>query len=834
MDGKERRYCMIRLIKRIGILFGIFAAAVIIYIVVNREQVLPQDAVYVAMEDSTLPVAYVSMYGRRMNPMHGYRQDMGNAAASESLTVLPEDRMLQIQVPGIPSAVTAVRYEIRSLDLQRLVENTTLESWEQENGEFYADLPIQNLLTKDREYLLCVELDMEKTGTVRYYTRIVWTDDARAQGMIDLAVDFSARTFDYEQARDLVTYLETSPTEDNSSFGRTTIRSSFSQLTWGRLKMQPVSEIQVTLKEKDGIMGCVALAYLASREDENGTTEYYEVKENFTMKWNSIRTYLMDYERTVDQVVAGDREGFSGKRIMVGITSDERVEVKKSADGQILAYRANRDLWSYNQKENKAVKIFSFRSSDMTDVQDGFSDHDVKILQVDDSGDVDFLIYGYQNRGRHEGEFGVVGYHYDEAANALQELFFIPVVCQYEELEADINRLAYQAQSDMLYLYLNHGIYGIDLTSNEHMVVADGLEEGSYAVSADQARIAWLEGGKRYESQVLHLMDLETGEKMDIHGGEGEYVRTLGFVGRDLVYGRAKEDAMWVKNGRPVDLPMYAVEIMNDQMQVETRYEKEGYFVAGVTVDDSRIHLQRVTRSSGQDYLEAQEDTIVCNAQMGPGKLDGIGWYASQDKGKLYFVQTSQDMRSGRSLRILAPKKVSIDQADRLELTGVSALQSLQFYAYGGGRLLGVTSDFSQAVALAYDRMGIVTDASHQMLWGRVNRSDTVTIRDISTAYAPLERHLDGFTASRSFSDGVTMLDARGCSMLQMLYFIGRGIPVVGYTGEGSYLILCGYDSYNVTVYDPATRETYKAGLNDSTEFFRQRGNDFICAVSAP
>lgn len=825
---------MIRLIKRIGILFGIFAAAVIIYIVVNREQVLPQDTVYVAMEDSALPVAYVNMYGRRMNPMHGYRQDMGNAAASQCLTVLPEDRRLSIEVPDGEAAVTAARYEIRSLDLQRLVENTELDTWEQENGTFRAELPVQNLLAKDREYLLCVELDMEETGTVRYYTRIVWTDDGTAQGMIDLAVDFSAKTFDYEQARSLVTYLETSPTEDNSSFGSTTIRSSFSQLTWGRLNMQPASEVQVTLKEKDGIMGCVSLSYLASREDENGTTEYYDVKENFTMKWNAVRIYMMDYERIVDQVITGERESFSGKRIMLGITGDERVEAQKSAGGQILAYRANRDLWSYNQKENRIVKIFSFRGSDFSDVQDGFADHDVKILRVDDGGDVDFLVYGYQNRGRHEGEFGIAGYHYDADANALQERFFIPAACQYEELEADISRLAYQAQSDMLYLYLGHAVFGIDLTSNEHMVVADGLEEGSYAVSADQSRIAWLEGGERYESQLLHLMDLETGEKMDIHAENGEYVRTLGFVGRDLVYGRAKEDAVWMKNGRIVDFPMYAVEIMNDQMQVETRYEKSGYLVAGVTVDDSRIHLRRVTRSVGQDYLEAQEDTIVCNAQMGPGKLEGIGWYASQDKGKLYFVQIDQDMRSGRSLRVLAPKKVSIDQSDRLDLTGVTAPQSEQFYAYGGGRLLGVTGNFSEAVALAYDRMGIVTDSSHRMLWGRVNRSDTAAIRDISTAYAPLERHLDGLTGSRSFSDGVTVLDARGCSMQQMLYFIGRGIPVMGYTGEGSYLILCGYDSYNVTVYDPATRETYKAGLNDSTEFFRQRGNDFVCAVSEP
>jgi len=48
----------------------------------------------------------------------------------------------------------------------------------------------------------------------------------------------------------------------------------------------------------------------ASRVTDDGRTEYYEVEEAFTMKWNTIRTYMMDYERTVNQIVTGDREDF--------------------------------------------------------------------------------------------------------------------------------------------------------------------------------------------------------------------------------------------------------------------------------------------------------------------------------------------------------------------------------------------------------------------------------------------------------------------------------------------------------------------------------------------
>ncbi len=109
----------------------------------------------------------------------------------------------------------------------------------------------------------------------------------------------------------------------------------------------------------------------------------------------------------------------------------------------------------------------------------------------------------------------------------------------YEQLEADLDRLTCQTAGGMLYLYVDHAIYGIDMNSRENMVVADSLAEGTFAVSSDKKRIAWQEG-TIYESGVLHLMDLETGENREIRAGDGEYVRTLGFVGRDLVYGMAR------------------------------------------------------------------------------------------------------------------------------------------------------------------------------------------------------------------------------------------------------------------------------------------------------
>ena len=48
------------------------------------------------------------------------------------------------------------------------------------------------------------------------------------------------------------------------------------------------------------------------------------------------------------------------------------------------------------------------------DVRADYGKHNVKVLAASDEGDVDFLVYGYMNRGTYEGQMGVVFYHYDE------------------------------------------------------------------------------------------------------------------------------------------------------------------------------------------------------------------------------------------------------------------------------------------------------------------------------------------------------------------------------------------------------------------------------------
>ena len=821
---------MSRMRKKAGILLCVFIAAIAVCFVLTQNFLTgEEERVYVSMEEASLPVVYVNSMGREMNPLRGYVQEM-NQTAADSLTILPEDRALSVRIAGYGGSVTGIRYEIRSLDQEQLVERTALSSWETGEDGVRASLPIQNLIARDEAYELCLIAGLDDGREARYYTRILWSSDGRAQEMVDLAVDFSAKTFDYEQARELTTYLEPDPAADNSSLGHVTLQSDFDQITWGGMNVQPAGDKQVTLRQLDGIMGNVELKYPVL----DGVGNTYEVTENFTMKWDAQRVYMMSYDRTMDQVFSGDTDLISGKRILLGIAADPEITVKKSENERYTAFVVNRDLWQFDRgdKDHDAslMKLFSFRSEDQTDLRDNFDGHDIRILDVDDSGNVSFLVCGYMNRGIHEGMVGAACYSYSQEENTLEERFFFPTSQSYEELAIDLDRLAKLGGNGMFYVYLEGSVYAVDLNSNEYLVVARGLKEGTYAVSGDQSRLAWQDGSEPYGAETVHVMNLETGVGQDIHGEPGELVKVLGFVENDFIYGTAGQDDLWMEGNRVIGLPVRRLQIVDDSLNVQADYEKDGIYISNVQVTEGRIRLDQMAKT-GNGYEKAGEDIIVCNMEVGASGEADVGWYAFDDRKRLYFVQLDQEVAENARIRVNAPESVTYDMSDTLQLRSAAQQDGALYRAYGNGRLLGISEKLADAIALCYDSMGYVTAEDGSIVWDRVDRSSAANIRDGMTAAARLLRYLDSFSTDTEYSDGVRVMDVGGATLHQVLYYVGKGCPVAAYEPDGSYRLITGYDQTGITVLDPASGESIQMKTEEAESYYSARRSDFVCGL---
>lgn len=828
----------------------IAAAALSVAAVTVLKDKKQENAAYTPIEDGNIPVAYMEMGGRQMNRLHGFLEDRREWADRGNLTVLPDNRKLTVDFYNLDSRITGIQYEIRSMEDESLIERTIVKDWHQDEGaaEAVTILPIQNLIDKDEEYILTLAIATEHQPEIYYYTRIVWTDDAYVEPMLQMAETFSDNTFHYENASDLTTYLETDPAADNSSLGRVTLKNSFDQITWGNLSLEKAGNVEMELKELQGNMATLCLNYVAASVPKEETDseeaekeqkspenrEYYDITESFTMRWSAQRIYMMDYERTMNQIFDGSSDLYSGKRIMLGISDGSGIQELRSPNGGYQAFAVNKELWLYSHADNQSTRVFSFRQSE-TDEMANLQDYGIKLLSAGDDGTVDFLVNGYMSRGSHEGSVGVSLWRYEKGTNTLTERLYLPANESSEELLMGMDSLSCLSGSGTLYLLMGNTVYSVDTASHQAKALAEGMTEENFAVSPRQERIAWQDGEELHNSSAVHILDLETGKDAQIKAPEGSSIRLLGFVGEDLVYGLAEENSSVKVNGRTVQGPMYALEIVGKDMNLQTRYEKEGVYITDVEIEGSRVHLQRMTRV-GDSYMAAGADTLVCNEEVEEDSMEGIGYLASEERGRVYFVQLS-DSVSG-SVDIKVPSRAVAEENNTVALGQTDRSGRRQYYAYSGGRLRGVFESFTDAVSAAYDGMGIVTDGDGNMFWSRVGRADMMTIRNPESLVPDLERYLKGFEeGDQETSDGGAIVDAGGLSLNQVLYFISRGYPVAAYTGDGSYAVIYGYDSYNIScLWYPGTEQAYteKMGLNDASAWFEANGgNGFVAFLFA-
>ena len=174
----------------------------------------------------------------------------------------------------------------------------------------------------------------------------------------------------------------------------------------------------------------IVLDYVVTHVGDKGEMEYYNVEEYYRVRYTAQRMYLLNFERTVEQIFRGENESLAGKNIQLGIRNSN-VEYKSNEAGSVVAFVQEGELWCYNQTENTLAKVFSFRGYEGIDERENYREHDIKVVGVDEVGSVDYIVYGYMNRGIHEGEVGIAIYHYDRLANTNEEAVFIPSTQSY-------------------------------------------------------------------------------------------------------------------------------------------------------------------------------------------------------------------------------------------------------------------------------------------------------------------------------------------------------------------------------------------------------------------
>ena len=102
---------------------------------------------------------------------------------------------------------------------------------------------------------------------------------------------------------------------------------------------------------------------------------------------------------------------------------------------------------------------------------------------MDEGGNVKFAVYGYMNRGRHEGETGIQILSYDNSLNTIEEEVYIPYSKSYAVLKDEMGQLLYRNRQEHLYFFLENGVYDVDLENRSAEQLVSIRQDDSLPVS---------------------------------------------------------------------------------------------------------------------------------------------------------------------------------------------------------------------------------------------------------------------------------------------------------------------------------------------------------------
>lgn len=804
------------------------------------------------MAKAAYPVISVNYGGHEINKMHGYHEIMEASQMRESITPLSAGRKINLIVDPYGNKIRGIAFEVRSVDGGRLIENTIIQEFEQTEEEIKVSFGLKDLIENNQEYLLVVLLTLENGEEIRYYTRVIYPEEYYVIDKLDYIVDFSSKTFDKEAAKELTKYLESNSEGDNTNFGRVTIHSSFNQVTWGDLEITRESKPEITIKDLGPQTGNFVMEYYVSMP-YGGETAYYRVKEYYRVRYTTDRMYLLDYERTMDQIFDQKGNVYANNKILLGITSED-TPLLESDGGNVIAFETGNRLFSYNVADNKLALLFGFYDKENLDERTLYDGHRIKILNLDEGGNVTFLVFGYMNRGRHEGQVGISVYFYDSTVNTVEELVYIPCNQAQELLIEEVDQLSYINKNGMLYLKWQNQFYAINVMNRTCEVIVKDLDEESIKVSESNKMVVWQKDGKKYDSRELVLMNLTTGNQKSIKAGINEVIVPIGFMGEDLIYGIARKSDVVADYAGNILFPMYCVRIENETEGVLMEYQQEGIYISAGEVIGNQIILKRLKKEEDGTYTAASDDQIM-NAESTLDNKNTIEIAAVDKYEKLTQIALKSNIDS-TTIKHLTPKEVLFEGGRSIALTGAEERME-SYYVYGKYGIEACYTDVGTAVKLADSISGVVVGEDGGYIWRKGNRSLRNQIMAIQGEKESEERSslaicldtllsYEGIVRNSEYMlekgdsvlkileeslEGAKILDLTGCSLDAVLYYVNRDIPVLVMMQDGSAVLLIGFNEKNTVVMNPESGTVYKVGMNDSTDWFEQNGNRFITYI---
>lgn len=825
---------------RAGVLTTVFIFAVIVFSYITNQGNTDMSA---DMGGATYPRISFTTEGYEVNSLPGYRSDMEITSMRDTLTPV-SNRKLELNLEKYDAQVEKMTWQVFSLDGEECLQQETLkEPGEKEILQLRGD----GILSEER--VLKVTLHLEDQD-IYYYTRIKDSNECNYKTCLEFVQNFHDDAINREETDVLKNYLETSSEGLSYSYQTVTIQSNIDYVTWGSLRPEIIGEIHREVKECNETYTSILLSYRVRCPGvSNSPDSVYTIEEFFRVRVIEEKQYLLDYNRTMNQVFDGKTEALDENGISLGIAPAD-LEYMNNSDGTIVSFVQNNELWNYDKEADEMSLVFSFADAEGVDIRNLYDRHEIHIVSVDKKGNTTFTVCGYMNRGVHEGQVGVAVYYFDSEKNSVIEKAFVPTSKGYYVMKEELGKYVYFSnESEMLYVMMDGTLYSVDLEEDTREVLVRGLEEGQYKASEDGHLLAYQNIGRKLnESQKITVLNLQSGESFEVVAEGDEYLKPIGFIKNDFVYGTLRKTDVGVTVAGQEMYPMYKLEIVDQKQEVVKTYEVADIYIQDGYIEENMLTLNRVTQN-GNVYAATLPDYITNNEEKKESNITLKTYYEEIRQNVIRL--TYEDGISDSNAKVLKPKQVLFDKP--MNIVFDEAPMSGKYYVYAHGDLQGIYTKASYAVSHADETGGVAISSRQAYIWERGNRPNIYEVDGISeftaaegesTMAACLRQMLlkEGESvdvvkelASGSSPEEVLTaysggegLDLTGCSTEEVLYTISQETPVIALVGVDHAVLLIGYNKTNVAYYDPADGGRHSVTIEEMENMVKTCGNTFV------
>lgn len=826
-------------VKRAGILTFVFLIAVIVFSFLTNQGNADMTA---DMGGATLPRIQIVSGEYEINPLVGYVSEMNVGKMRSTITPVDFQSGIALRIEEGVLPIKALTYEVCSSDGKEIL----YKEKRKEIGE-EASLTFPGLELADREAILKLTLHTEKQD-IYYYTRICTKEGTDSDACLAFAERFHNMTFGKENTESIAAYLENGTEDDETeNLQKVTIHSDAEHLTWGELRPQIKGEVSRSIKEISGNYMTIVYDYEVECAGEQDETEVYQIREYLKVRYAEGTEYLLDYERTMEQELDASGNVLDNNGILLGIAKEELPYMANEA-GTIVSFVQAGELWNYNQSQDALSLVFSFADSEGYDIRNLYKEHEIQIVSVNEQGDTTFKVIGYMNRGEHEGEVGTAIYFFDIEKNFVEEKAFIPDNISSEILLKEQEQLVYyNEQQEVLYAMKEGTLYKVDLEKGKKEALVENLEKDQYVSSKDGRLLAYQTVSSLENAEEVKVLDFVTGKERTVTCSSGEFIRPLGFISEDFVYGIGrKEDAGAFVTGEHV-CPMYKLEIRDTDNEVVKTYQADQVYVTGVTVEEKMLILDRVVKNESV-YTAVAKDYITSNEEVEKSNIS-VETYTSDEKERQVRIKYESGI-SDKKPKLLKPKQVLFENPVLIPFEEEGETEV--FYTYGKGKLFGIYASAADAIRQANENQGLVVSESQKYVWERGNRSlvydiagvDLSPYQEGNTLAAALNRLFayEGKTvdAAGEMAAGKkpieilqeqflgNVLDLHGCSPEELCYILGKGTPIIAMTDLNNAVLLIGYNDSMITYVKPDTGEKVSVPYEELEALTVASGNTYL------